>query len=81
MCFGTEAKLSGWENWPLPQTENDEMPDISLYGRDAIFLAKKFVQLAGPSQRGPRPLPGAAQASQLRSLEERIAVCKTCSMF
>eukprot|EP00435_Cladocopium_sp_Y103_P064895 s259_g26.t1 len=61
----------GWEDWPLPSTENDEMPDISLYARDAIFFAKKFVQLTGHGQRGPRSLPASAQASQQRSLEDR----------
>ena len=70
MCSGTEENYSGWEGWPLPQTENEEVPDISLYARDAVVLAKKFVRLTGPSPRGPR---AAAQPSQLRSLEDRTA--------
>jgi len=50
------------------------MPDISTYGRDCISYVKLLMKVSGMSRAEPRMLPHMAQASQLRSREDRRGV-------
>jgi len=50
------------------------MPDISTYGRDCISYVKLLMKVSGMSLAEPRMLPHMAQASQLRSREDRRGV-------
>ena len=63
---------SQWAGWPIPWSrETDEMPDLSVYGRDCIKVAKLFMAKAGLTRAEPRQLPMQTMASQRRSTEDR----------
>ena len=66
-----EADDPHWSNWPLPCTAGGELADVGVYARDCGGLARRFIEIAGLARHGPRALPTQAQASQMRTLEER----------
>ena len=66
-----EADDPHWSSWPLPYTSAGELADVGVYCRDCCRSARGFVESAQLTRHGPRALPMAAQASQMRTLEER----------
>lgn len=72
MQVASEEKNTQWKGWPLPWcNDTDNMPDISIYGRDCIQYVKMLMKVSGMVRAEPRTLPGMAQASNLRSREDR----------
>ena len=66
---------SQWRGWPLPWCRDvDNMPDVNAYGQDCIAYVKLLMKVSGMSRAEPRMLPSMAQASQLRSREDRRGV-------
>ena len=57
-------------------TSDGSSPDLTIYAKDCIAFAEKFLVFAGLKRLGPRQLPVSVAASASMSLEDR-----TESMF